>query len=92
MRTRTTAAAITAGLLLVVTLTACGKSEDEIAADCQKALAAGATTTKTERPDACEGLSQDDYDALVISQGLKDSGVIDDDGNVDMNELLNDNQ
>ncbi|MGW1546624.1 hypothetical protein [Streptomyces sp. NPDC002346] len=89
MRTRTTITAVTIGLLI---LTGCGKSEDEIAADCQKALAAGATATKAKRPDACEGLPQDDYDALLISQGLKDSGVVDDDGNVDMNKLLDNNE
>lgn len=89
MRTHTALAAATITLLA---LTGCGKSEAEIATDCQKALAAGANTTKTERPDACKGLSQDDYDTLVISQSLKDSGVVDDDGNVDMNKLLDNDE
>lgn len=86
MRTRT---ALTAVLLAFAALTAaCGKSEEEIAADCQKALAAAKDATKSNRPDACEGLSQEDYNALLISQTLKDTGVIDENGNVDPEELL----
>ncbi|MCX4622797.1 hypothetical protein ACF09G_13090 [Streptomyces albogriseolus] len=88
MRTRT---ALTAALLALAALTAaCGKSEEEIANDCKQALASGERATKTDRPDACEGLPQDDYDALVMSQALKDTGVVDDNGNVDLGELLDD--
>ncbi|TQL21956.1 hypothetical protein [Streptomyces sp. SLBN-134] len=88
MRTRT---ALTAVLLTLAALTAaCGKSDEEIAADCAKALASGQTATKTDRPDACEGLPDDDYEALLMSQALKDSGVIDKDGNVDAEGLLGD--
>jgi len=88
MRTRT---ALTAALLALAALTAaCGKSEEEIATDCQKALAAGEHATKADRPEACEGLPQDDYDALVMSQALKDSGTINDNGDVDLGELLDD--
>lgn len=90
MRTRT---ALTAALLALAALTAaCGKSEEEIAADCQKALANSTTATKTDRPEACKGLSEDDYSALLIAQGLRDTGVIDEDGNVDMEELLDDGE
>lgn len=88
MRTRTALAAV---LFAFAALTvSCGKSEEEIAADCQKALEAGEHATKTERPKACEGLPQDDYDALLMSQVLRDSGVIDKDGNVDPEGLLGD--
>ncbi|MGW0599945.1 hypothetical protein ACWD11_22715 [Streptomyces sp. NPDC002776] len=85
-----------AGALLVLAAATAGcssdKSEEEIAVDCQQALADGATATKTERPEACEGLTQDDYDALLMSQALQDSGVVDDDGNVDVDELLDSDQ
>lgn len=88
MRTRT---ALTATLLALAALTAaCGKSDEEIAVDCQKALASGAHATETDRPDACKDLPQDDYEALLMSQALKDSGIIDEDGNVDAEELLGD--
>ncbi|MEU0459188.1 hypothetical protein ABZ322_40990 [Streptomyces sp. NPDC006129] len=91
MRTRTT---ITAIALLLAALTACGsgKSEEEIAADCQKALTTATDATKTNRPGACEGLSQEDYNDLLMSQALKDSGLVDQDGNVNPDELLNTDQ
>lgn len=87
MRTAITAG-IVAGLLL---LAACGKSEAEMQADCQKAL--GPTSTKTDRPDACKELSQDDYDTLLthwavshvldgMSQDDKDILDLYDDGEV----------
>jgi uncharacterized lipoprotein len=88
MRTRT---AIAAGALLLAALTGCSsdKSEDEIAADCQKALAKStAGATEKDRPEACTGLPQEDYEALLISEAMKDTGVIDKDGNVDPEELL----
>lgn len=92
MKTRTAACAALLALTAITGLTACGsnKSQEEIATDCQKALASGAPAAKADRPNACEGLSQDDYDALVMSQVLKDTGVIDKDGNVDADELLGD--
>lgn len=91
MRTRT---ALTAILLALAAITAaCGRSNDEIAADCQKALAKStAGATKSSRPEACEGLPQDDYEALLMSEALKDTGVIDEDGNVDADELLGGDQ
>lgn len=91
MRIRT---ALTAILLALAALTAaCGKSDEEIAADCQKALAKStAGATENNRPEACEGLAQDDYEALLMSEALKDTGVIDEDGNVDADELLGGDQ
>ncbi|WP_411090807.1 hypothetical protein [Streptomyces sp. 049-1] len=89
MRTRT---ALAAGLLALAALTAaCGKSDEEIATDCQQALAKTDTATLADRPDACADLSEDDYSALLFSKGLRDSGVIDENGNVDAEELLSDN-
>jgi hypothetical protein len=67
MRTRTTIA--TGAALLAFLATACGKTEAEQQADCQKAITAA--STKTNRPDACKSLSQDDYDALLVDWVLK---------------------
>ncbi|MGW4388216.1 hypothetical protein [Streptomyces sp. NPDC004685] len=69
-------------------LTGCGKSEAEQQADCQKSITESSTDTK--RPDACKDLSQDDYETLLVDWGLKHSGVIDKDGNVDPDKLLSD--
>lgn len=69
MRTRT---AITAGaLLLAAFAAACGKSEAEQQADCQKALTSDAT--KTNRPDACKDLSQEDYETLRMAWALENA-------------------
>ena len=63
--------ALVAVALLVATLTACGKSEAEQQADCQKALTAEAT--RTNRPEACEPLSQDDYNTLLMAYTLENA-------------------
>lgn len=85
MRTTTT---LLAALLLAGTLAGCssGRTQDEIAADCEKALSSAAT--KTNRPDACDGLTQDNYDALLMHWALQQQGILDDNGDVDMGELL----
>ncbi|MCX4649355.1 MULTISPECIES: hypothetical protein [unclassified Streptomyces] len=62
--------AVIAGLLaLTVGLTGCGKSEAEQQADFQKALSSSAT--KTNRPEACKSLRQEDYDTLLTAWVLK---------------------
>ena len=85
MRTATLLATL---LLLAGAAVGCtsGRSQDEIAADCQKALTSAAT--KTHRPDACKDLSQDDYDALLMHWVLQQQGVLDENGDVDMGTLL----
>jgi len=45
------------------------KSYDDTVAACTKAL--DSASTKTQRPDACEGVKQDDYDALLVGWSLK---------------------
>ncbi len=84
---RTTA--LLACLLLAGTAAGCSsqRSQDEIAADCEKALSSKAT--KTNRPNACKGLTQDNYDALLMHWVLQQQGVLDENGDVDMGELLN---
>lgn len=58
------------------------RSQDEIAADCRPALSSEAT--KTDRPKECEGLTQENYDALLMHWILEQQGVLDKDGNVDL--------
>ncbi|MFI6856517.1 hypothetical protein [Streptomyces sp. NPDC050416] len=81
-------AGIVGGLLL---LTACGKSQAEMQADCQKALTKA--STKTDRPEACKELSQKDYDTILMAwivdntiedMPQKDQDILDlyDDGHV----------
>jgi hypothetical protein len=48
-----------------------GRSYDEMVKDCQNALTS--TSTKTDRPEACEGLKQDDYDTILVSWTLKNA-------------------
>ncbi|AVH59981.1 MULTISPECIES: hypothetical protein [Streptomyces] len=45
------------------------KSYDDTVAACKKAL--DSSSTKTHRPSACEGVKQDDYDALLVGWALK---------------------
>lgn len=69
MRTRT---ALTAALLALAAFTAgCGKSDAETQADCEKALTSAAT--KTNRPDACKDLSQEDYETLLMGWALNNA-------------------
>jgi hypothetical protein len=68
MHARRAAAAV---LVALAAVTACGKSEAEEQADCEKALTSAAT--KTNRPDACKGLSQKDYDTLLMGWALENA-------------------
>lgn len=66
-------AAVAVCLLLAGTVAGCspGKSQAEIQKECQAALSSKAT--KTDRPDACEDLSQADYDTLLTDWALKNA-------------------
>lgn len=57
--------------LLLLGLTACGKSAAEMQADCKAALTE--SSTKTDRPAACDDLSQEDYDALLMAYALNNA-------------------
>ena len=79
MRTRTTLAAT---LLALAALTAaCGKSEAEKQADCQKAITSA--STETARPEACKDLSQEDYNVLLMDWVLKNGMSKDGEDTVD---------
>lgn len=64
-------------------------SYDDTVAACTRALEHRADGEKA-KPGACKDVKQDDYDALLVGQVLKDSGVVDDDGNVDLRRLVDD--
>ncbi|MGW7073076.1 hypothetical protein ACWGII_40280 [Streptomyces sp. NPDC054855] len=87
MRTRT---AISIAAALLAALTACGKSDAEVQADCKKAIVEASTVTN--RPAACDDLSEDDYKALLIARTLRDGGVVDDNGDVDLRRLVDEDQ
>ncbi|MFH8492292.1 hypothetical protein [Streptomyces longisporoflavus] len=87
MRTRT---AISIAAALLTALTACGKSEAEVQADCEKAIVEASTVTN--RPAACDDLAEDDYKALLIARTLRDGGVVDDNGDVDLRQLVDEDQ
>jgi hypothetical protein len=64
-------------------------SYDEIADNCVAALKDRAEGDKG-KPAACDGLKEDDYDALVLSHVLGDLGWTDDEGRFDKNKMLED--
>ncbi|MFF1682816.1 hypothetical protein [Streptomyces sp. NPDC058256] len=78
MKTRTAVAFIA---LLTAALTACGKSEADRQADCQKVI--DGTSTVTDRPEACQDLSAEDYRTLLTDWVRKNKGVIGPGGTVD---------
>ncbi|MEU6230451.1 hypothetical protein [Streptomyces sp. NPDC047042] len=87
---RRTVILLAACLLLAGAAVGCSKSYDEIAEDCVAALKKRSDGDKA-KPEACNGLKEDDYDALLMSHILKnDLGWVDEDGNVDQNEMLED--
>jgi uncharacterized lipoprotein len=87
---RRTTTALLAVLLAVGGVAGCSseKSYEEITADCAAALKDQADGDNS-KPEACEGVKQDDYDVLRLSQGLEDSGLVKD-GKVDKEKLLED--
>ncbi|MGW1669017.1 hypothetical protein [Streptomyces sp. NPDC002324] len=87
---RHTTALLTASVLLLAGgAVGCSKSYDEIGEDCVAALKDRADGDK-EKPEACEGLKEDDYQALLMSQTIDDLGWTDDEGNFDKNKMLED--
>ncbi|MFE6412580.1 hypothetical protein ACFVOR_37235 [Streptomyces sp. NPDC057837] len=87
---RRTTTALLATLLLTAGAVGCSddKSYGEITADCAAALK-DQPEGDNSKPAACDGVKEDDYQVLRLSQGLEDSGVVKD-GEVDMDKLLDD--
>ena len=63
------------------------KAYDDTVAACARALEQRADGDST-RPAECEDVTDGDYDAMAVAQVLKDSGVVDEDGNVDLGRVL----
>jgi hypothetical protein len=88
------AAAVATAVLLALGVAGCGsgdgpKTQDEIAAQCVPALKARAEGDGS-KPKACEGLTEENYDTLVIAIALEDVGLIDENGEVNLDALLED--
>ena len=86
---RHTAAALLACLLLAGGAIGCSKSYDQIGEECVAALKERPKGDKA-KPEACEGLKDKDYQALLMSQTIDDLGWTDDEGNFDENKMLED--
>lgn len=88
---RTTTALLAAALLLAGGAVGCSdeKSYEETTADCAAALKDQAAGDNS-KPAACEGVKEDDYKVLRLSQGLKDAGAVDESGNPDLGKILGD--
>ena len=88
---RHTTTLLLAALLLTGAAVGCSseKSYDDVVADCTQALKDRADGDKA-KPAACKGVKDDDYTALLMSQVLDDNGWTDENGDVDMGELLED--
>ena len=87
---RRTTTALLAGCLLLGGGTAgCSKSYGDVVKDCVAALKERPEGEKA-KPDACEDVKQDDYDALLMNQVLGDLGWTDEDGKFDKNKMLED--
>lgn len=72
MRTRTAVATIA---LLTAALAACGAAETDRQADCQKAINATRTYGIPDRPEACQDLSDEDYETLRAAWASKNRGI-----------------
>ncbi|MFE9309505.1 hypothetical protein ACIQCF_04560 [Streptomyces sp. NPDC088353] len=79
-------AAIVAGLAVWLSQ----PSYNDIVDGCAKALKEQYKKGGKGKPDACKDVKADDYETLDIAAILRDSGWVDDDGNADMNKILDD--
>lgn len=87
MRTRIAAPFIAAALLIPLAGCSSQPTQEEIAKSCVKALSARADGDKA-KPKDCNGLSDDDYNTLLMSNVLTGGGFVDKNGNVNPDKLL----
>ncbi|WP_069173487.1 hypothetical protein [Streptomyces griseus] len=83
------AAAVIAGAVTGLVIWLSQPSYDDIADNCVAALKERADGDKA-KPKACDGLTDDDYDALLMSHIMGDLGWLDDEGRFDKNRMLED--
>lgn len=75
----------TAGLLL---LAGCSSESYNTKTDHCAAAIKDRPAGDKSKPKACDGIKQDDYDTLNVAAGLTKNGIVDSDGNVDLDKLL----
>lgn len=63
-------------------------SYDDTVKSCEKALTAQYKAGGEGKPDACKGVKEDDYTALVANAAMGHLGWLDDEGNLDEDEML----
>lgn len=92
MRNRTTAAALAIVCLALAGTAACSSkpSQAEIAKRCQAALHAQDENGEKGKPKDCDGLSEDDYTALVTQNAVNDLGWTDGSGSFDPSKMIQD--
>lgn len=86
MRTRTAAAA---GAVLLLTLTGCSESYDDITSRCIKTLRER-PEGETGKPKECEKVKEDDYTAIVGGIAIERLGWTDENGDFDENKMIED--
>lgn len=85
----TATTALAAALLLAGAGCSDEPSYEEIAEQCVTALKDRAPGVK-DKPSECDGLTEDDYSALILDGTLEDLGWTDEDGNFDEQKMLED--
>lgn len=88
MKIRITAAVAIAAVALVG-LTGCGASYDETIAACRKEMTERPDDA-TGRPKVCEDVTDDDYGKIIIVVRGEKNGWFDENGDVDMGEMMKD--
>ncbi|MFF7603807.1 hypothetical protein [Streptomyces parvulus] len=84
-----TAATVVTGAVTGLVLWLSRPSYDEIADNCLTALKERPEGGKA-KPEVCDGLTKEDYDALALSQVLGDLGWTGNEGRFDKNRMLED--
>ncbi|WP_432077861.1 hypothetical protein [Streptomyces sp. YPW6] len=87
MKIRITTALATA--VAALSLTACGASYDETVGACRKELTERSEHA-TGKPDVCKDVKEDDYSRLVIVVAAEKEGWLDENGDVDIAEMMKD--
>lgn len=85
-----TAALTTAAAITGATIWLTQPSYDDIVKSCTDALTQQYKDNGKGRPDACNDVKDDDYNALVVNAAMGDLGWLNDDGDFDKNKMLDD--
>lgn len=83
------ATALATTAVAVLGLTACGASYDETVGACRKELTERSEHA-TGKPDVCKDVKEDDYAMLVVVVGAHKEGWYDENGDVDIAEMMKD--